>query len=122
IINNSKKLQILIEKILDVTRIEGKLFRLQKEKFSLNQFTLDVVKGFKDNFKGNDKSNQIKFEFDNKLIKENYWVTADKTKIEQVISNLIENSVKSISNQGTEKARTGIISIDIEKKEIVSDI
>lgn len=122
LINNTEKLQILIEKILDVTRIEGKLFRLQKEKFNLNQFILDVVKGFKDNFIGNVKINQIKFEFDNRLTKENYWVTADKTKIEQVISNLIENSIKSISNQGTEKARTGIISIDIEKKEIVSDI
>lgn len=122
VINNSKKLQILIEKILDVTRIEGKLFRLQKEKFSLNQFILDVIKGFEDNFKGNVKSNQIKFEYDNKLKKENYWITADKTKIEQVISNLIENSIKSILNQGTEKARTGIISMDIEKKEIISDI
>ena len=122
VINNSKKLQILTEKILDVTRIEGKLFKLQKEKFSLNQLILDVVKGFEDNFKGNDKSNQIKFEYDNRLKKENYWITADKTKIGQVISNLIENSIKSISNEGMEKARTGIISITIEKKEIVSDI
>ncbi len=122
VINNSKKLQNLTEKILDVTRIEGKLFKLQKEKFSLNQFMLDVVKGFEDNFKGNDKSNQIKFEYDNRLKKENYWITADKTKIGQVISNLIENSIKSILNEGMEKARTGIISIAIEKKEIVSDI
>ncbi len=83
---------------------------------------LDVVKGFEDNFKGNDKSNQIKFEYDNRLKKENYWITADKTKIGQVISNLIENSIKSISNEGMEKAKTGIISITIEKKEIVSDI
>jgi signal transduction histidine kinase len=122
VINNSKKLQILTEKILDVTRIEGKLFKLQKEKFSLNQLILDVIKGFEDNFKDNDRSNQIKFEIDNRLKKENYWITADKTKIGQVISNLIENSIKSILNEGMEKERRGIISITIEKKEIVSDI
>ena len=122
VIKNSKKLQILTEKILDVTRIEGKLFKLHKEKFSINQLILDVVKGFEDNLKDNDKSNQIKFEYDNKFKKENYWITADKTKIGQVISNLIENSIKFISNEGMEKARRGIISITIEKKEIVSNI
>jgi signal transduction histidine kinase len=122
VINYSKKLQNLTEKILDVTRIEGKLFKLQKEKFSLNQLMLDVVKDFEDNFKGNDKSDQIKFEYDNRLKKENYWITADKTKIGQVISNLIENSIKSILNEGMEKAKKGIVSITIDKKEIVSDI
>ena len=122
VINNSKKLQILTEKILDVTRIEGKLFKLQKEKFSLNQLILDIVKGFEDNFKDNDKSNQLEFEYDNRFKKENYWITADKTKIGQVVSNLIENSIKFISNEGMDKAKRGIISITIEKKETVSDI
>ena len=55
-----------------MTRIEGKLYKLQEEKFSLNQLILDVVKGFEDNFKGNDKTNQIKFEFDNGFNQENY--------------------------------------------------
>ena len=83
---------------------------------------LNVVKGFEDNFKDNDKSNQIKFEYDNRFKKENYLIIADKTKIGQVISNLIENSIKFILNEGMEKERRGIISITIEKKEIVSDI
>ena len=116
VINDSKKLQILIEKILDVTRIEGKLFKLQKEKFSLNPLILDVVKAFEDNFKGNDKSNQIKFEFDNRFSQENYLITGDKTKIGQVISNLIENSIKFILDERVDKKRQGIISITIEKK------
>lgn len=84
VINDSKKLQILTERILDITRIEGKLYKLQEEKFSLNQLILDVVKGFEDNFKGNDKTNQIKFEFDNGFNQENYLINADKTKIGQL--------------------------------------
>ncbi len=120
VINDSKKLQILTEKILDVTRIEGKLFKLQKEKFSLNQLILDIVKGFEDNFKDNDKSNQIEFEYDNRFEKENHLITADKTKIGQVISNLIENSIKFILDEVDEE-RQGIISVAIEKKELIND-
>ena len=79
---------------------------------------LDVVKGFEDNFKGNDKTNQIKFEFDNGFNQENYLINADKTKIGQVVSNLIENSIKFVFDERVDKERQGIISITIEKKGI----
>jgi signal transduction histidine kinase len=118
VINDSKKLQILTERILDITRIEGKLYKFQEEKFSLNQLILDVVKGFEDNFKGNDKTNQIKFEFDNGFNQENYLINADKTKIVQVVSNLIENSIKFVFDERVDKERQGIILITIEKKGI----
>ena len=118
VINDSKKLQILTERILDITRIEGKLYKLQEEKFILNQLILDVVKGFEDNFKGNDKTNQIKFEFDNGFNQENYLINADKTKIGQVVSNLIENSIKFVFDERVDKERQGIILITIEKKGI----
>jgi len=79
---------------------------------------LDVVKGFEDNFKGNDKTNQIKFEFDNGFNQENYLINADKTKIVQVVSNLIENSIKFVFDERVDKERQGIILITIEKKGI----
>jgi signal transduction histidine kinase len=82
---------------------------------------LDVVKGFEDNFKDSDKSNQIKFEFDNRFNQENYLINADKTKIGQVISNLIENSVKFVLNERVDKEEQGIISITIEKEELIND-
>jgi len=118
VINDSKKLQILTERILDITRIEGKLYKFQEEKFSLNQLILDVVMGFEDNFKGNDETNQIKFEFDNGFNQENYLINADKTKIGQVVSNLIENSIKFVFDERVDKERQGIILITIEKKGI----
>ena len=79
---------------------------------------LDVVKGFEDNFKGNDKTNQIKFEFDNGFNQENYLINAEKTKIGQVVSNLIENSIKFVFDERVDKEIQGIISITIEKKGI----
>jgi signal transduction histidine kinase len=74
--------------------------------------------GFEDNFKGNDKTNQIKFEFDNGFNQENYLINADKTKIVQVVSNLIENSIKFVFDERVDKERQGIILITIEKKGI----
>jgi nitrogen fixation/metabolism regulation signal transduction histidine kinase len=74
--------------------------------------------GFEDNFKGNDKTNQIKFEFDNGFNRENYLINADKTKRGQVVSNLIENSIKFVFDKRVDKERQGIILITIEKKGI----
>jgi len=74
--------------------------------------------GFEDNFKGNDNTNQIKFEFDNGFNQENYLINADKTKIGQVVSNLIENSIKFVFDERVDKERQGIILITIEKKGI----
>lgn len=114
VINDSKKLQILTEKILDVTRIEGKLFRCEKEKFSLNHLILNIVKDFENKLKKRDKNNHIIFDFDHRFNQE-YLVNADKTKIGQVIYNLIENSLKFISED------EGIISITVEKKNTITD-
>lgn len=114
VINDSKKLQILTEKILDVTRIEGKLFRFEKEKFSLNQLILNIVKDFENKLKKRDKNNHIIFKFDHRFNQE-YLVNADKIKIGQVIYNLIENSLKFISED------EGIISITVEKKNTITN-
>lgn len=114
VIESSKKLQTLTEKILDVTRIEGKLFKIQKEKFNLNQLISEIVKDFENTL--NDKNDiQIKFIIDIKHNINFIVVNADKTKIRQVISNLIENAIKFIS----EKQKT--ICITIERKEIHDD-
>ena len=120
VINDSKKLQTLTEKILDVTRIEGKLFKLEKEKFSLNQLILNIIKDFENNFLDKDNKNKIKFEYDDRFRTENYLIIADKIKIGQVISNLVENSVKSFSYKEKGK-EIEVISITMEKNELISE-
>lgn len=106
VIRNTKKLKNLSENILDVTRIEGKLFSLDKEEFSLNDLILNITKDFENNF---DKKKKIRFEYNN--FDTEYLLFADILRIGQVISNLIDNSVKNIS-------KDGIISLTIEKEKI----
>ncbi|MER5175358.1 MAG: HAMP domain-containing sensor histidine kinase, partial [Candidatus Nitrosocosmicus sp.] len=105
VIKNINKLKKLTEDILDVTRIEGKLFNPSKEYFSLNQLISNIVKEYENNF---DKGKKIRFEYNNSNTE--YLLYADITRISQVISNLIDNSIKFILKEG-------LISINLEKKE-----
>ena len=89
IIRNAKRLQRLTENILDVTRIESQLLRLNKEHFNLNDIISNAIVDFR---------NQIK---DGKIIKLEFlyndipvFVKADKQRILEVISNLLSNSLK----------------------------
>ncbi|HKR73913.1 MAG TPA: HAMP domain-containing sensor histidine kinase [Candidatus Nitrosocosmicus sp.] len=113
VINNSKRLRLLIEKILDVTRIDGQLYTLEITKFNINQLILDVVRQFENNLK--ESGNVLRFEYDDDLGNKNHIVNADKVKIEQVISNLIENSIKFQSD------KNACVLTKIEQKELVSN-
>jgi signal transduction histidine kinase len=105
VIENGKKLHALSENVLDVTRIEGNLVRLNKELFDVNQLIVEVVKNFESSIR---KDKQVNFLYNNS--KECY-VYADKQRIAQVISNLLDNSIKFIFNK-----RGGLISITVEQK------
>ncbi len=110
VIRNAKKLKKLSENILDVTRIEGGSFVLDKQRFDLNELIFSIVDDFSSQ-KNNAKS--IKFEHDH--LNDGFEVYGDINRIGQVISNLIENSVKFISKEGS-------VSITVGKKsDIVSD-
>lgn len=103
IYRNAKRLQKLTEEILDVTKIESNSLSIYKEKFCLDGVVLNIVKDFK---KYIEDSKKIRFEYDNH--NSNLIVYADKNRIIQVISNLIDNSIKFIQNEG-------IISVSLEK-------
>jgi len=86
---NAKRLQRLTENILDVTRIEGHALKLNKEQFDLKENIYSVVKDIISQIKEND---DVKISF---IESENaFFVEADRTRMYQVISNLITNSVK----------------------------
>jgi signal transduction histidine kinase len=101
---NSKKLKILIQNILDVPRIQTNSLNLTKEKFCLNEVILNIIKDSEDTFC---LSHNCKFLFQSSY--SGFLIHADKNRIIQVISNLIDNSLKFISEEG------GIISITTEK-------
>ena len=101
---NAKRLRRLSEDILDITKIESNTLSLNKEQFSLDELILDVIK----DFENHPIHKQIRFESNNSVNK--CILFADKNRISQVLSNLIENSVKFIDGEGK-------ISVTFEKKE-----
>ncbi len=94
-ISNAKKLHRLSENILDITRLEGNILYLNKEKFSLNQLVTYIVTDFVNNIEYN---RVITFEYRN--FDKEYFVFADKFRMSQVIQNLIDNSMRFVRNRG----------------------
>ena len=120
IINRSgKKLIQLTNDILDVTKIETNNLVLDKEEFNLLDMIQDIIQDYKDqidneNIKLSSKSmHPNKYDekgeiYENKNRYNHISIFADKIRINQVISNLLNNAIKF-----TDK---GFIDITIEKK------
>ncbi|SRR5579875_151744 len=88
IIRNAKRLQRLTENILSVTRLESKSLTLKKEIFDLNQTILTIVKD--ESVHTENKKVRISHQSDSKKI----MVNADRDRLAQVISNLLNNAIK----------------------------
>lgn len=93
---NAKKLKQLTDDILEASKIENKSPLLNKEYFNLNELIQSIIDDFKTQING-DYENILKLEFieDNPQI----FVNADKSKINQVIYNLINNAIKFTINK-----------------------
>jgi signal transduction histidine kinase len=110
ITRNAKRLQRLINDILDVTKIESQSLKLNKERFNLN----DVITNVIDEMIVNREFKNEKSDYDNNNIKLEYrpkdiFVEADRVRVTQVMSNLLNNSIKF--------TKEGKITITIEKKD-----
>ena len=113
LIKNANRLKELTEDILDVTKIEGNSLNLNKNAFNIVDLLQSLIKEFEHSVEDNKK---IKFEIHFKNVDSNTIVFADRNRIIQVISNLIDNSIKFI----TMKDENGIISINVEQTKINS--
>jgi signal transduction histidine kinase len=88
LIRNAKRLDRLASDILDVTRIESKSLKLNKEKFNLKDIVLSNLADIK------------RFEYegsgfpDIKYTPKDIIVNADKGRLSQVIANLLSNAIK----------------------------
>ncbi|MGA9150329.1 MAG: HAMP domain-containing sensor histidine kinase [Candidatus Nitrosopolaris sp.] len=87
---NAKRLQQLTEDILDVTRIESQSLHLKKQRFNLSKIISEAIE---------DSTNQIKQEYKKNLEIEllstgDIFVEADRSRIYQVILNLLNNVIK----------------------------
>jgi two-component system, OmpR family, sensor histidine kinase VicK len=95
---NAKRLQTLTDSILDVTRIESQTFQLDKGRFNIYDLLSDVIKDFTERIKSDNKN--IKLVYDQKYTNlPPVIVEADKGRITQVLSNILNNALK-FTNEG----------------------
>jgi signal transduction histidine kinase len=93
IARNANRLQRLTGDILDVTRIETQSLKLKMERVNLSKLISDIIEDCKNEI---DKSNK-----DVKLLQEQdqiIEVKADRNRLTQVISNLLNNAIKFTKN------------------------
>ena len=108
IIRNAKRLLRIEQNMLDMTKIENKSLKLDKERFDLIEKIQNVINDF-----GNELSKEkIQLVFIPPSQKEPIFVNADKVRIFEVISNLLGNAIKFTT---TEAGRS--ITIKAEKKD-----
>jgi signal transduction histidine kinase len=106
-IANARRLRRLSENILDATRVESKSLKLKKEQFNLNDAITDTLDEIITNGElRNEKNIKIMYQ------PQDIFVEADKCKIIQVMSNILNNAVKFTREEGG-----GTISITAERKE-----
>lgn len=105
IMRNARRLVRLASDILDVTRIESKNLRLNKEAFDLDIVIRSALEDTKNALKADEeRSNHVRLQYES--IGESL-VNADKGRIYQVVYNLLANSVKF--------TQEGFIRVTVEK-------
>jgi signal transduction histidine kinase len=120
IVRNVTRLDSLEKHILDITKIESNTLTLDKERFNLTEKIRDMVADvianeMRRDDTGYDKKN-IKIEFETEAGAErgeeeekNIFIDADKTRVYQVISNLLRNAIKFASKDGVITITTDVI-------------
>jgi len=110
IVRNSSRLHKLIESLLDVIRIESDKLMLNKERFDIYKLVNDTINDFVNKFENREKNIfKVVYSDDNDDGKDGIiFVYADRDRIQEVISNLLNNAYKFTEN--------GQIIVTIKKK------
>jgi signal transduction histidine kinase len=113
ILRNGQRLGKLVEDVLDVTKIESQSLELHKEHFDLNDLIINII----DDIVAAEAESMVYGMIDRRKQKNNVKITyqprhltvyADRNRLAQVISNLLNNALKFTSE--------GFVMITADKK------
>ncbi len=120
ILRNANRLHQLTEDILDVTRIESRSLQIRRERFDLNDVILNVIEDYRKQIATGKNGNvKLMYEPANSSASNNndgngnssssisLIVEADRQRLTQVISNLLNNAIK-FTQEGTVTVSTSI--------------
>jgi len=113
IARNAKRLERLTQDLLDVAKIEGQSLKLNREMFDIGELVSILIKDYQKKLAG---GYHISMEYQSNG--QNTIVEADKERITQVISNLIDNALKFTKNGKviitTEKENDGKVRVSVK--------
>jgi len=119
IIRNSKRLMKLAEDILNVARIESGSFFLKKERFDIGELISEIMNDIEEKIVENKKNIKMFFELYNGNNNSKIIIEADKNRLSQVISNLLNNAIK-FTDEGSITVIVETTKINNNNKVIVS--
>ena len=101
IINHDvERIERLITDYSQMLKDEASLSREKMKKIDLNIIIKNVVEDFEQNLSNKDKQIDIKISYKNKKIKPEYFIIGIENRLEQVIANLLDNSISFSKNGG----------------------
>jgi signal transduction histidine kinase len=109
ILRNAERLQRLTGDILDVARMESRTLKLNIEQFNLKDVISSNIQDYRNQIENQGKKEDIKLVYDDDDNEpKDIFIKADKARVSQVISNLLNNAIKF--------TKEGVISITAAEK------
>ncbi len=122
VVRNARRLNKMTDDILDVSRIESHTLNLRKERFNLSETLQKTILDFENRIRNESKENcrpiEIRYDVKEQSNSDNsdLMVEADKTRISQVLSNLLNNAYASVINTKGHETKCIGVSLAREKK------
>lgn len=92
IVRNARRLWRLTEDILDVTRIEDRSLKLNKQSFSIVRTLSEMIKDYASDMRNSNR--KLSFSIISPRELDSAHILADENRIKQVIANLVDNAIK----------------------------
>jgi len=113
---SGKHLLVLVNDILDITKIEEGKINIENASFDLKKLIKSVEQAFR--FQANEKKLELRFDIDKNLPQH---IIGDPVRLAQILNNLISNAIK-FTKKGSVKVRIEEISREENKTKIEFNI